>query len=181
MFIASKVVPWLEPPSPVNDTATVPRAERLGGQRRADHQRRAAADDAVGAEHALVEIGDVHRAALAAAQPGLLGEQLLHHPGRVAALGDAVAVPAMGAGDVVLRPEMRADADRGGLLAGIEMDKAGNAALRELLLHPLLEAADRRHVAIGLEQFLAAQLHRSLPQQIFLSMAGRPSTAKWQA
>ena len=24
MFIASKVVPWLEPPSPVNDTATLP-------------------------------------------------------------------------------------------------------------------------------------------------------------
>ena len=76
MFIASNVVPWLEPPSPVNDTATLPVLERLRGQRGADHQRRPAADDAVGAEHALVEIGDVHRAALAAAQPALLGEQL---------------------------------------------------------------------------------------------------------
>ena len=67
----------------------------------------------------------------------------------VAALGDAVAVPAMGAGDVILRPQMRAHADRSGLLAGIEMDKTGDAALRELFLHPFLEAADRRHVAIG--------------------------------
>ena len=122
----------------------------LGGQCRADHQRRPAADDAVGAEHAAVEIGDVHRPALAAAQPAFLGEQLLHHQNRVAALGDAVAVPAMGAGDVVLRPEMRAHADGRSLLAGIEVDKPGDAALRELFLHALLEAADRDHVAIGL-------------------------------
>src|SRR5437588_821925 len=81
-------------------------AEGLGGQRGANDQGWPAADDAIGAEHAMVEVGDVHRAALAAAQPSLLGEQFLHHQGRVAAFGDAVAVPAMGAGDVILRPEM---------------------------------------------------------------------------
>src|SRR4029077_20629113 len=110
-------------------------------------------------EHPAVEIGDVHRAALAAAQPALLGEELLHHQRGVAALGDAVAMAAMGAGDIVPGPEMGADADGGGLLAGIEMDKARDAALGELFLHPLLEAADRRHVAIRLQQFVALQLH----------------------
>src|SRR6516225_9310567 len=110
----------------------------------------------------MVEIGNVHRAAFAAAEPGLFREQLLHHHGRVAALGDAVAVPAMSAGDVVLRPQMAAHAG-GGLLAGVEMDKARDAALRKFVLYPLLKAADRDHVAIGLEQFLAAQLHGILP------------------
>src|SRR5215472_11428176 len=43
------------------------------------------------------------------------------------------------------------------------MNKAWNAALRELLLHALLEATDRDHVTIGVEQFLAAQLHVILP------------------
>ena len=49
-------------------------------------QRWAAADNAIGAEHAAVEVGNVHRASFAAAQSGLFGEELLHHQGRVAAL-----------------------------------------------------------------------------------------------
>src|SRR5271165_2600701 len=138
-------------------------SQGLGGQCGADHERRPATDDAVGAEHAAVEIGDVHRSTLAAAQPALFGEQLLHHQNRVAALGDAVAMAAMGARDVVPWPEMRADADGCGFLPSIEVDKSGNAALRELFLHALLEAADRDHVAIGLQQFFAAQLHGTLP------------------
>ena len=95
--------------------------------------------------------------------PPCLANSSQHHADHVAALGDRVAVAAMGRGDVVLGPEMRAHADRGGFLAGIEMDKAGDAAFRELLLHPLLEAADRGHVAIGADQLLAAQLHGVLP------------------
>src|SRR3954453_11025419 len=66
-------------------------------------------------------------------------------------------------GDIIFWPKMLAHADGRRLLAGIEMDKARDAALRELLLHPLLEAADRDHVAIGADQLLAAQLHGVLP------------------
>jgi hypothetical protein len=69
---------------------------------------------------------------------------------------------AMRARDVVLRTKMRADSDGGRLLPGIEMHEAGNAALGELLLHALLEAADRGHVAIGLDHGLMAQLHGAL-------------------
>src|SRR5579871_5662456 len=76
-----------------------------------------------------------------------------------------MAVAAMGRGDVVLGAEMLAHADRRGLLAGIEMDKTRDAALRELLLNPLLEAPDRHHAAIGAQQFLAAQLHGILPRR----------------
>jgi hypothetical protein len=58
---------------------------------------------------------------------------------------------------------MRAHADRRRLLARIKMHKTGYAALREFFLNALLKAADRHHVAIRLEQFLAAELHGVLP------------------
>jgi len=70
-----------------------------------------------------------------------------------------MAVAAMGAGDVVLVGKMHADPDRGGLLAGVEMDEARDVAGLELLAHPVLEGADGAHVAIGADQFLAAELH----------------------
>src|SRR5271169_2496509 len=70
----------------------------------------------------------------------------------------------MGAGDVVLWPQMRTNSDRRGFLAGIKVDESRNAAFRKFLLHPLLEAADCRHRAIGVEHFLAAQLHGILPK-----------------
>src|SRR5215813_8317678 len=72
-------------------------------------------------------------------------------------------MPAMRAGDVVLRPQMRAHADGCGLLARVKMHKTGYAALREFFLDALLKAANRHHVAIRLEQFLAAELHGVLP------------------
>src|SRR5438105_13707712 len=61
---------------------------------------------------------------------------------------------------------MQAHADRRGFLAGIEMDKAGDAAFRELFLHPLFEAADRDHRTIGADQLVAAQLHGIPPTPV---------------
>ena len=77
-------------------------------------------------------------------------------PLAIAALGDAVAVAAVGRGDVVLVVQMQADADRGGLLAGIEMDEAGDVAGRELVVDGVLELADGAHLPVGLEQLFAA-------------------------
>jgi len=65
-------VPWLEPPSPTKAMATPPVFMVLAASGGAADQRRPAADDAIGAQHALGEVGDVHRAALAAAQAILL-------------------------------------------------------------------------------------------------------------
>ncbi len=163
MFIASKVVPWLEAPSPEKHTATLPVPSVFAVS---------AAPTTSGGPPPTMPLAPsmpcVRDRRCASSRPCRrtapgLAEQFLHHADDVAALGDAVAVPAMGAGDVVLGPEMHAHADGRGFLAGIEMDEAGDAALRELLLHPLLEAADRHHAAIGPEQFLAAHLHGALP------------------
>ena len=101
----------------------------------------------------------MHRAALAAAQAVLAAEDLVHHRPRVAALGDAVAVAAVGAGDAVASCEVHAEADAGRLLAGVEMDEARDVAGRELLVHPLLELADRAHLVVGVQQLAATQLH----------------------
>ena len=143
--MASNTVPWLQLPSPPKATLTLPSRRELAGNGGAHRQRRAAADDGIGAQHALGEVSDVHRAALALAQAILAAVDLLHHPDHVTALGDAVAMTAMGAGDVVCIGERRAHTDRDRLLSGIEVRKAGNLTGRDLDVQPLLELADGLH------------------------------------
>ena len=128
----------------------------LGGQRRAADQGRAAADDAVRAHHALGQIGDVHRAALAAAQAVLAAEDLGHHGLGIAALGDAVAMAAVGGRDAVLVVQVHADTDARCLLAGVQMDETRNVAGREFLVNGVLELANQAHLLIRLEQLLTA-------------------------
>ena len=76
---------------------------------------------------------------------------LLHHPLHVAALGNAMAVAAMGGDDHVLGGEMVAHADGGRLLPAIEMGEADDLAGLDLVVKALLEHPDRRHAAIGAE------------------------------
>src|SRR5262249_38274009 len=79
----------------------------LGGQGRPARERGPGAQDAVGAHHAPVQIGDVHGTAFALAGPTLLPVDLLHHLCHVHALGDAVAVAPVGAGDTVAVVEVQ--------------------------------------------------------------------------
>ena len=104
--------PRCSPPSPKKQTVDVVAPEPLGRQRRADRDRQAAADDAVGAEVALGHVGDVHRAAAAVAIAVLAAEELGEHAADLGALGDAVAVAAMGRGDLVGVGELHAGGDR---------------------------------------------------------------------
>ena len=134
-------------------------AELLGRQRRAAHQRRSAADDAVGTHHALAQIGDMHGTALAAAKTRLLAINLGHHGIDVTALGDRVAMAAVIAGDLVALVEMHAEAGRAGFFPGIKMHEAGNIAGGEFHVQPLLEFADGFHHPVGSEQFVFAELH----------------------
>ena len=120
-------------------------ALHLVGQRRAGGDRDAARDDAVGAEVAGGDVGDVHRAAAAAAVAGLLAEQLGHHLLEVGALGDAVAVAAVGRGDRVVGAQGEAGAGGRGLLADREVHGAVHQAAGEQVVDGLLEAADAPH------------------------------------
>src|SRR5712691_8114815 len=77
-------------------------AALLRRERRAGGDAGAAADDRVGAEVALLLVGDVHRTAFAAAVARLLAEQLREHPIDAGAFGQAVTVSPVRARDVVV-------------------------------------------------------------------------------
>ena len=99
----------------------------------------------------------MHGAALAIAGSALASVDLLHHRHRVHALGDAVAVPAMGTGDAVAVMQVVQDADARGFLAGIQVDEAGNVAAREIHVQAFLELADRAHPAVDVQQHLLVE------------------------
>jgi hypothetical protein len=135
-----------------------PAALELGSQRGTGGERRAGTDDTVGAEHALLQVGDVHGAALALADAGLLAIDLGHHPVYVHTLGDAVAMAAVGGGDAILVGEVRHDAGGGCLLAGIEVDESGDLAGGELHVEPFFEGTDGAHDPVGMQQLVSGQV-----------------------
>ena len=120
-------------------------------------------DDAVGAQHAQVQVGDVHRAALAVAVARRAAQELGVHALGVAALGDEVAVAAMGAGDVVVLGEEGADAHADRLLAGVEMGDAGDLGVAHQFGHPLLELADGDHGLVHLDEVVLGDVHTCPP------------------
>jgi hypothetical protein len=124
------------------------RAEALGGQRSTRGDAGGAADDGVGAQIAVFLVGDVHRSALAAAIAFRLAEQLAEHFLELRALGDAVAVAAVGGGDVVCLFQRLADADGNRLLAGIHVREAGHLGRKVELVGIVLEGPDARHLAV---------------------------------
>jgi hypothetical protein len=97
---------------------------------RAHRNRQPGRHHAVGAQHADRKIRDVHRAALAAVEAGGLAEQLGHHAAQVRALGQRVAVPAVGGGEVVGGMQVRADAGGHRLLPGGQVQRPAHQARR---------------------------------------------------
>ena len=89
-------------------------------QRRAGRETNARADHAVGAQHADVDIGDMH----------------------AAALGDHVAVAAVRTGDKIRVVQARADARGHRLLTDGQMYQAGDIADGEGIDRMLLKAAN---------------------------------------
>ncbi len=105
----------------------------------------------------------MHRAALAVAEPVLAREEFEHHRRGVAALCDAVTVPAMCAPDIVLVIEMHANTDRRSLLAGVEMHEARNPTGLEFVANAFFEDADHPHQPVGLHQIISTKLHQRCP------------------
>ena len=121
-------------------------AAELEGERGADDRRQPAAHDRVRAEVALLEVVEMHRAAVAARAALRLAVELGHDGVRVRSLGDRVPVGAVRRGDHVLQPQRRADARGDGLLADADVQEAGELARPEALLDLLLEAPDQQHL-----------------------------------
>ncbi len=116
----------------------------------------AGGDDAVGAEQADRAIVEMHGAAAAAAAALDLAEQLGHQDVGIHALGEGVAMAAMGRGHPVGGAEMGADADGGRLLADIEMEEAGGLALAAGDLGKALEASQQHHLLVERQEQVAA-------------------------
>ena len=133
-------------------------AFELDRERGADRERHGGADDAVRAQDVELQVGHVHRAAEAPAIAGLAPHELGHHAVGAGALGDAVAMAAVVARDVVVVAQMRAGADRDRLLADVAVRGALDRARLELLDHALLEGADAHHVGIEALQLRRRQL-----------------------
>ena len=127
-------------------------AAPLGAERGADGDRQAAADDAVGAEVAARGIGDVHRAAAPLAIAGFLAEEFGEHRLQVGALGDAMAMAAVGRGDSVGVGQRHADPDRRRLLPDREMHGAVGQPAHIRVFGRFLEAADAVHAPQGIER-----------------------------
>ena len=125
---------------------------QLRCRRRPRGNGHAGGDDAVGPENADPGISDVHGAAAAAVRALVLAHQLREHADRLQALGQTVAVTAMGRGDDVRRRERPACSDSGRLLPGREVDETGNLAVPVERRHALLEAADQQHSALHLHE-----------------------------
>ena len=114
----------------------------------------AGGDDAVGAEQADRAIIEVHRAAAAAADAIGLAKQFGHDALWIAALGEGVAVAAMGGGDPVGSPQMGADADPGCLLADVKVEEPRRFALPAGNLGDAFEAAQQDHLFEQANEYL---------------------------
>jgi hypothetical protein len=121
-------------------------------ERAAERHRHVAADHAGGAEQAVLDVDQVHRAAKAAAEAAFAAHQLRHHRVERGALRDRVPVRAVAAVDRVVVPELPADGRRHSLLADAQVDQAVDLVGPLELPDPLLEHPDPPHRAEQLER-----------------------------
>jgi hypothetical protein len=139
------------------------RSTQLGAQPGAHRHRHETADDARFAEAAAGKHRQMHRAALAAADPRGLAEKLGHQRRELRALADGMTVRTMIARHVVVVAHGHAGADDLGLLAVREMPTAGDLLLVDHSLHALFEDADAEHASKHLLEYGGGQLWRARP------------------
>ena len=142
----------------------------LGAQTDARGHRNVRADDAVCAEHALVDVRYVHGAALAAVGARGLAQQLGQHLVDVDALGDAVVMAAVSPEDEVIVAQVGADARGHRLLSDGRMHPSQLARVG-LAAGLLFESADGDHRPVHPQQRIAIQRrvrrHRCPPNGCF--------------
>ena len=123
----------------------------LGGQRGAGSDRDAGSHNGVGAQHAQVRLGNMHRAALALVITGGFAEKLCHRLIEAPALGNHVPVTAVSAGDLIVHRQVGANASRHSFLADVRVQKTGDLTPGKQLDDSLLKFPDAYHQFIQLQ------------------------------
>ena len=164
MLSVSANAPCLEAPSPKKQRTTWPCLRICAAQAAPAACGMPGRDDARGAEEAVGDVGQVHRAADALAEPVPAAVDLGHHRLRVGAARDRVAVAAVGREELVVRPERRDRADDRRLGAVGEVRVAADHArvLEERALDALLELADPQHLRVDPDEPVAVERRRLL-------------------
>ena len=117
--------PLVDAPVPEEAHRHLAGAPVAGGEGRPGGDTQPAGHDPVGPQHPDREVGHMHRTSPAPAGAGCLAVQLRHDRTQLHALGDGVAVAAVGGGDVVVTFQGGAHAGGDGLLADIGVDETG--------------------------------------------------------
>ena len=99
-------------------------------------------DDGVGAHRAVLDAGEVHRAALSPHEPAFATHQLAEDADHRRAAGERVGVAAIGAEGVVVLPHRHREAGGDRFLAEREMARALHEVLQEEIIGALLQHAD---------------------------------------
>ena len=127
-------------------------AAQTSGERGTDGDRQPSADDPVCTQHSDRGIGDVHRAAAAAARTRVTSEQLGEHRAHVHSLGEAVTMASVGRRDVVGRSQWPATPDRRRFLPDADVHESRYFGRLVQFRHPFLETADAQHAPVQLDQ-----------------------------
>src|SRR5215510_9891922 len=127
----------------------------------ASGESKAPSYNAVGAQHTDGKVGNVHGATLALTIAGSTAKQLGHHAFDIGALGNAMAVAAVRASDVIRILQMCTNRHSHGFLTDVGMQGPHDFALAGLIFRLLLEEANAPHARIdGFESVCGWCLNR---------------------
>ena len=124
------------------------RFQGFGGECGAGGNAHASRNDRVRSQIAGSGIGDVHRTAFSAAVSGFFSQQFGKHQFRRGAFGEAVAMAAMRAGDVVIGAQRFANSDRDRFFADVKVRQARHQRARVQFIYIFFKQTDRHHLAV---------------------------------
>jgi hypothetical protein len=124
------------------------RFQSLGGERGAGSDAHASRNDGIRSQISGGRIGDVHRTALSTAVSGFFSKQFRKHQFRRRAFGEAVAVPAMSAGHVVIMAQSFANPHGDRFFADVEVRQTRHQRARVQFIHIFFKQADGHHLAV---------------------------------
>src|SRR5579871_1029136 len=126
-------------------------AAHLAGKRRAGCQRAAASHDGICPQVAGLLVGNMHRAAFAPAIARRFAQQFGKHAVHRRAFRQAVPMPAMRAGDVVIAPQRLADANRDSFFAAVQVGQPRHLGAGVEFVHLLLKETDGEHLLVDVQ------------------------------